>query len=151
MSTDRGTSIFWLLVAVVVAVGSYRLGLGSVSQPGSGFLPFWASVLLGLLSLVCFGQAVVNRKGRPRPEPLFAGRLWHRVVLAFVALAAYAQVVPFAGYNLATFLLMAFLFWLAGRQRLWRVAVYSLGTTVMTYYVFSRALNLQFPAGPLGF
>jgi len=151
MTTDRGTSIFWLLVAVVVAVASYRLGLGTVSQPASGFLPFWTSVLLGLLSLVCFGQAAANGKNRPKPEALFAGRLWPRVVLAFVALMAYAQVVPFAGYNLTTFFLMAFLFWLAGRQRLWRVAAYSLGTTVITYYVFSRALNLQFPAGPLGF
>ncbi len=151
MTMDRGTSIFWLLVAVVVAVASYRLGLGTLSQPDSGFLPFWASVLLGLLSLVSLGQAVANRKPRSKPEPLFAGRLWHRVVLAFVALAAYAQVVPFAGYNCATFLLMAFLFWLAGRQKLWRVAAYSLGTTLITYYVFSRALNLQFPVGPFGF
>ncbi len=151
MSTDRGTSIFWFLVAVVVAVASYRLDLGTVSQPGSGFLPFWTSVLLGLLSLVSLGQAAVKKKERPKTEPLFAGRLWPRVLLAFVALMAYAQVVSFAGYNLTTFLLMAFLFWLAGRQKLWRVAVYSLGTTVITYYVFSRALNLQFPAGPLGF
>ncbi len=143
--------MFWLLVAVVVAVASYRLGLGTISQPGSGFLPFWASVLLGLLSLVSFGQAAANRKNRPKPELLFAGRLWWRAVLAFVALAVWAQVVPFSGYNLATFFLMTFLFWLAGRQRLWRVAAYSLGTTVITYYVFSRALNLQVPAGPFGF
>ena len=46
---------------------------------------------------------------------------------------------------------MTFLFWIAGRQKVWRVVVYSLGTTVITYYVFSKSLNLQFPVGPLGF
>jgi hypothetical protein len=73
------------------------------------------------------------------------------VLVAFFALVAYAQLIPFGGYNITTFFLMAFLFWLAGRQKLWRVAIYSAGLTLITYYVFSMALNLQFPAGPLGF
>ncbi len=149
MTTDKWTSLFWLFVALVVAVASFRLGLGTLSQPGSGFVPFWASVLLGLLSGVSWLQGM--RKRGVTAEPLFAGKLWLRVVFGFVALAAWPQVVPVAGYNISTFLLMAFLFWLAGRQKIWRVTVYSLGTTLITYYVFSKTLNLQFPAGPLGF
>lgn len=151
MNADRGTGLFWLLVAIVVAVASFRLDIGTISQPGSGFLPFWASVLLGLLSIVCFFQGKAKQKSGAKEEPLFKGNLWPRVLIAFLALVAYAQLIPYGGYNLTTFFLMAFLFWLAGRQKLWRVAVYSAGTTLITYYVFSRALNLQFPAGPLGF
>ena len=151
MSADKGTSLFWLFVSIVVSVAAFRLGLGKLNAPGSGFMPFGAAVLLGLLSIVCFLQAVMREKTRAKAEPLFHGTLWHRVVFSCLALFAYTQAIPFLGYNITTFLLMTFLFWMAGRQKMWRVILYSLGTTVITYYVFSKSLNLQFPAGPFGF
>ena len=84
-------------------------------------------------------------------EPVAFGNLWGRVVLVFLALLAYAMLIPRAGYNITTFLLMTFVFWLAGRQKAWRVVTYAFSTTVITYYVFSKWLNCQFPLGPLGF
>ena len=89
-------------------------------------------MLLGLLSIVCFFQGKAKQKSGAKAEPLFKGSLWPRVLVAFFALVAYAQLIPFAGYNITTFFLMAFLFWLAGRQKLWRVAVYSAGLTLIT-------------------
>ena len=151
MSADKGTSLFWLFVSVVVSIAAFRLGLGKLNAPSSGFVPFGAAVLLGLLSIVCFLQAMMREKTGAKAEPLFRGMLWHRVVFACLALLAYARVIPFLGYNITTFLLMAFLFWITGRQRVWRVVLYSLGTTVITYYIFSKSLNLQFPVGPFGF
>ena len=87
MNTDRFTSVFWLCISVIVAAASFRLGLGKASTPGSGFMPFGASVLLGILSIICFFQA----PGREKPtdaQPLFRGMLWPRVILVFVALFA---------------------------------------------------------------
>jgi hypothetical protein len=150
MSADRASSFFWLFVAVVVSVAAFRLGLGSVSTPGAGFLAFSAAVLLGLLSIVSFVQAE-ERRGGPEVEPFFRGTHWPKVVLVFVALLAYTQLMPWAGYNTATFLLMVFLFRIMERQKIWKVGAYALATTVITYYVFSKGLNLQFPVGPLGF
>jgi hypothetical protein len=151
MNADKGTSLFWFFVSIVVSIAAFRLGLGKLSAPGSGFVPFGAAVLLGLLSVVCFLQAVTREGTAAKAESLFRGTLWYRVVFACLALFAYAQVIPFLGYNITTFLLMTFLFWITGRQKVWRVAVYSFGTTVITYYVFSKSLNLQFPVGPFGF
>jgi putative tricarboxylic transport membrane protein len=150
MNTDKATSIFWLCISVIVSVASFRLGLGKFSIPGSGFMPFGAAVLLGILSIVCFLQA----RGRTEPadtQPLFRGTLWPRVILVFVALFAYTQLIPFGGYTTTTFFLMAFLFGVAGQKKIWKVALYSLITTALSYYVFSKWLNLQFPTGPLGF
>jgi hypothetical protein len=150
MNTDKATSTFWLCISVIVSVASFRLGLGKLSTPGSGFLPFGAAVLLGMLSIVCFLQAM-GREKSAEAQPLFHGMLWPRVILVFIALFAYAQLIPFGGYNMTTFLLMAFLFRIAGQKKVWKVALYSLTTTALSYYVFSRWLNLQFPMGPLGF
>ena len=149
MNSDKPTSIFWLCVSVIVSVASYRLGLGNVSAPGSGFTPFGAAVLLGILSIVCFLQAMARKKSA-EVQPLFRGTLWSRVVLVFAALLVYAQLIPFSGYVVTTFLLMGFLFWIAGQKKAWKVALYSLATTVLSYYVFSKWLNLQFPLGLLG-
>jgi putative tricarboxylic transport membrane protein len=150
MNTDKAASIFWLCISAVVSVASFRLGLGKLSTPGSGFMPFGASVLLGILSIVCFLQA----QGRTEPaeaRPLFRGMLWPRVILVFIALFAYARLIPFGGYRVTTFFLLAFLFGIAGQKKAWKVALYSLITTALSYYVFSKWLNLQFPVGPLGF
>ena len=150
MHSDKATSIFWLFVSLIVAVASFRLGLGKFSAPGSGFTPFGASVLLGILSIVCFLQAR-GREKSAEVHPLFSGMLWPRVILVFIALLAYAQLIPFGGYRITTFLLMALLFRIAGQKILWKAALYAFATTALSYYVFSQWLNLQFPIGPLGF
>jgi putative tricarboxylic transport membrane protein len=150
MNTDRITSVFWLCISVIVAVASFRLGLGKVSAPGSGFMPFGASVLLGILSVICFFQAK-EKQDTEGVEPLFSGKLWLRVVLVFVILFVYAQIMPYTGFTIATFLLMAALFWIAGEKIIWKAAVYSLIAAVLSYCIFSKWLNLQFPVGPLGF
>jgi apolipoprotein N-acyltransferase len=113
-------------------------------------MPFGAAVLLGLLSIVSFLQAVEKERIAIK-TPLFRETFWLRVVLVFVALLAYAQALPLGGYNITTFLLMTFLFWIVERQKVWKVLAYALLTTVITYYVFSKWLNCQFPVGPLGF
>jgi len=149
MNTDRAANLFWLLFAILVSVASCRLDLGSVKEPGTGFVPFGAGVLLGILSLSSFLQRY-RREAAPK-VPLFKGTFWLKVILAFVALIVYAQLLPYGGYIICTFLLMLFLFSIVEKQKAWRIAVYSLLTTGLTYYVFSKALHLQFPAGPLGF
>ena len=106
-------------------------------------------LLYKMLSIVCFLQAMAREKSA-EVQPLFRGTLWPRVVLVFAALLTYAQLIPFAGYSMTTFLLMGFLFWIAGQKKAWKVALYSLATTVLSYYVFSKWLNLRFPLGPLG-
>jgi hypothetical protein len=49
MHTDKATSTFWLCISVIVSVASFRLGLGRLSFPGSGFMPFF--LLPGVLRL----------------------------------------------------------------------------------------------------
>jgi hypothetical protein len=150
MNSDRASSLFWLCVAVIVAIASFRMGLGTIRTPSIGFMPFGASILLGLLSVISLLQAMAKEKGEKK-APLFRGTFWVKVILVFVALLVYAQAITLLGYNITTFLLMTFLFWVVERQKAWKVVLYALLTTVITYYVFSKWLNCQFPLGPLGF
>jgi hypothetical protein len=149
MNTDRAAGLFWLMFGIIVSIASYRLGLGSVREPGTGFLPFGAGILLAILSLCSLFQN--SRKQIHPKEPLFKNTFWLKVILVFIALLVYAQLLPHGGYIMCTFLLMFFLFFIVEKQKIWKVAFYSLLTVGSTYYVFSKALNLQFPVGPFGF
>jgi hypothetical protein len=147
---DQTSSLFWLLVSILVFAESIRIGVGTVQNPGMGFMTFGASGILGVLSLVLFFQASL-RKGDVPHKPLFAGRMWRRVLFVLLALTIYARVMPILGYLISTFLLMSLLFWVLERKRIGFVLLYALLTTLFTHLVFSKWLNCQFPHGLFGF
>jgi hypothetical protein len=58
---------------------------------------------------------------------------------------------PVLGYLISTFLLMIVLFWILERGKVVFVFVSSILATIVTYFVFSKWLNCQFPDGLFGF
>ena len=143
------SSLFWLLVSIAVLIGSLRMGIGSVDSPGRGFLPFGASGLLGILSLILFLQAAFRKK-ETLSEPFVIGKL-RTILFVLIALAAYAVFMPAAGYLISTFILMTSLFWILEKKNIGWVLLFSLLSTLLTYLVFSKWLNCQFPEGFFGF
>ena len=148
MSHDRTSSIFFLVVSIIVFVGSIQLGLGTTRQPGPGFITFGASGLLGILSLIAFLKTLVKKE--QSGEALFRGTLWWRVVLSGLAILAFALVMPTLGYLITTFLLMLFLYFMIHEQKWYWVIISSLLSSLGSYYLFSKLLNCQFPDGLFG-
>jgi putative tricarboxylic transport membrane protein len=147
---DQTSSLFWLLVSILVFVESLRIGIGTVQNPGMGFMTFGASLILGVLSLVLFLQSSF-RKEDVQHKPLFAGTLWRRILFVLLALTVYARVMPVLGYLISTFLLMSLLFGVLERKKIGFVLLYALLATLFTHLVFSKWLNCQFPQGLFGF
>ncbi len=147
---DQGSSLFWLLFSVFVFIESNRLGIGTLQNPEMGFISFGASGLLGILSIILFLQSSYKKEGEKIKSP-FQGTLWKRVSLVLIALFLYTKLMPFGGYLLSTFFLMTFLFFIVERQKMRWVLVLSSLSTLVTYYVFSKWLNCQFPSGLFGF
>ncbi len=146
---DQVSSGFWLLISLAVFVESIRLGIGTLHNPGRGFLTFGASGILGVLSLVLFAQASI-RRGEVQHESLFAGN-WQRILFVVIILLLYSWSMPTLGYLISTFVLMTLLFWILEENKVRWVFVSSLLSTVVTYLVFSKWLNCQFPEGLFGF
>lgn len=143
---DRWTSLFWLVLSIVVCIASLSLGIGTSRSPGMGFLPFCASALLGTLSLGLFVKACI-KKDAAWGQKLFVAKTWKKVPLVLIALGAYVVLLPLAGYLFGTFFFMIFVLRLAGLEK-WRwVLVSSAVTTGVTYFVFSVWLGVQFPRG----
>ena len=146
---DQTSSLFWLLLSISVSLESLRLGIGSLRNPGMGFMSFWASVILGVLSLVLLFQACRRKKDTGLKSPA-VGRLWKRVLFVLIVLVIYCAAMPTLGYLISTFILMGFLFWILKRTQAWQAVLWSVLATLITYYVFSKWLNCQFPDGLFG-
>ena len=147
---DQTSSLFWLLVSISVFVESLRLGIGTLKNPGMGFLTFGASGILGILSFVLFLKASF-KKEEVKTAPLFTGQLWKRILFVLIVLILYSRMMSVLGYLISTFLLMTALFWILERKKIVFVFVSSILTTLFTYFVFSKWLNCQFPDGLFGF
>lgn len=146
---DRGSSLFWLLLSIFICTQSLRMGIGSPRNPGMGFMTFGSSVLLGILSLVIFFQTFL----KPETSGTIANLSnmgWKKLIFVVIALLIYSILLPMLGYLIATFLFMTFLFSvLKGMKWRWILGSSFLATLV-TYVVFSKWLNCQFPDGLFG-
>ena len=90
---DQTSSLFWLLVSIAVFVESIRLGIGTLHNPGTGFLTFGASGILGILSLIQLLRASLHREELRRPLP-FAGKFWKRILFVLMVLILYSRWMP---------------------------------------------------------
>ena len=63
---DSMTAALLMLLSAIVIYDALRLGFGwGAEGPQSGFFPFWLAVLLALVSIVLFLQALRKRSGEP--------------------------------------------------------------------------------------
>jgi putative tricarboxylic transport membrane protein len=137
--------LFWLGLGVFVAWAGWDLGVGTRSAPGSGFLVFWAGLLMCGFSLAIAVGAVKN--GGPSLGSLWADTRWAKVLIVLVSLAIYAALLDIAGFLLATAPLLLILL-RAVDPVPWRIAVpIALVATVGTWWVLKRALLIQLPSG----
>lgn len=148
---DRTASLIWLLFAVYICIESLRLPLGSLRDPGPGFLPLVVGVILGVLSVVNFGQARAENSRSPGGS-WYSQERWKRLVGVLVALFVYAGVLDLLGFLTSTFLLLIYLFRYGLEPRKW---VWAIGGSAMAsvscYVVFDLWLQTQLPKGIFGF
>ncbi len=142
---DLGSGLFWAALAVYVCYAGFRLELGSVHDPGSGFMIFWVGVIMLLLALIVVVGAVRRRPGEG-PQLAWGAR-WTKVVMVVVLLVAYAWALSWLGFIGTTFLLLIVLFKFVEPQR-WSVAVGgAVASALIAYAVFHLWLGAQLPAG----
>jgi putative tricarboxylic transport membrane protein len=148
---DRISGIFWLLFSVFISIGSYRLGLGSLHQPGPGFLFFWTAAAMGILSIAVIVRAWAGRKAEEPGGPIFGRENVLKIILVLLALFLYAFFMETLGFIPITLLLFIFLLGMIEKKR-WSFAVLvSVVVTGVSYLVFEIWLKSQLPKGLLEF
>jgi putative tricarboxylic transport membrane protein len=132
---------FWLILALYLAVASYKLGLGAGGRPGPGFFPFGAALAVGIIALI--------RLLRPRSEFTIATTSsgWYKIANVVTGMAAYTFMLEPLGFALCTFLLMAFYLRVVASQR-WNLTVsFAFTIALLSHLFFDVLLNAPLPRG----
>jgi putative tricarboxylic transport membrane protein len=146
---DRFTSLFWIVLSAVIAIHSYRLGVGSLSDPGSGFIFFYTALFIALMAMILLVNSW-TKKVEEEGARVFKNVDWLKVILPFSYILLYAFILEKAGFILATFLLV-FFFLKTIEAKGWFVAMFAAGAASWgTYAMFELWLHVRLPRGVLG-
>ena len=150
-SRDIISSLFWLAIGIGICYGAYNLELGTLSNPGSGFIFFWAGFIMSALSLAILIQAM-RKKGIPGElrKVLWAEIRWRKIIVVLAALFLYAYIFTTLGFILSTILLLIFLFKAVEPQSWTKAILGAIISTFAAYGLFHLWLGSQLPRGLLG-
>ena len=146
LRSDRIAGAFFIVFAIIVFALSGDLPFGSLSSPGAGMMP-----KLLLVLMIAFGIALLFGAGASQP---FADIEWSDgshalmvVVIAGIAITFYQTL----GFILTMTLLVFALLIVVERKPVLNAVAYSLGLTMIAWWVFGKALKSPLETGILGF
>ena len=148
---NRLISLAFIGISLLILCLSLRLGIGEVENPGPGFLPLLASIILFSLSVLVF---VLDIKGHEKNEKS-EGKIFRNRFpkpMAFVtALVVYTSLLGQLGYLITTFMLMVVMFSLTSPKKTFQNILVSAMLVILSYLIFSRWLRVQLPVGLFSF
>ena len=151
MKTDQFNGALFLIISILICIGSIRFPYGNVHNPGPGFLPFWLGVVLGLLSVLLLIKTMLQRKEAMLFRQVFTEKIrWGKVLITLVALILYGVLMEDAGFLLLTFLFLVSLIRFVDPQPWKRVIGWALVGSVGSYLIFEVWMKLRLPKGFLG-
>ncbi len=136
------SGLFFFGLSLCVLWESFQLELGTLKEPGAGFLSLCAGLALAALSLVL---VIRGWKVREAEKP-FSGR----VILALVSLFAYSFVLDRLGFVIASFFLVGVLLRVGQPRPWWLLVGVSALTAFLSYLIFGVFLHVYFPRGFIG-
>src|SRR5882724_9393423 len=146
LRSDHVAGAAFLVFGIVVFALSGDLPFGSLSAPGAGMMP---KLLLGLMIL--FGIALMFGAAKSQP---FADIEWSDgkhalmvIIISAIAISLYQTL----GFVVTMTLLVFTLLVAVERKNIFRAAAYSVGLTVVAWWVFGTALKSPLETGILGF
>jgi len=139
--------------AVLAALGTYivseawRWDYSTAEGPGPGFFPLWYGIAMVVLSLVLVLSSAFSGKAGKTTD-------WGGIGRALTVWAVFALAIAlmkFIGFLTALALLTLFVVAVLYGRPLKVALAAAIGNAAGFYLVFGLALQLNLPAGPLGF
>jgi putative tricarboxylic transport membrane protein len=144
---DLISGIVWFILSILAVTESYRLRLGSLEKPGSGFLPFVAASVLGLLSLLILLQSLPVREELRKGDHWPNSKGWPKAAVVLIALLGYTLSVEKLGFIITTFILILFLLKTIEPQPWLKAILFSFSGSFLSYLLFCTWLKVPLPSG----
>ncbi len=142
--------LIWAGLGLGLCIASFRLGLGTLQSPGTGFASFLGGGLLGMFGLILTAYSRLEKSSSPEAGGVFSAERLKQPLLALLILFSYPLLLKVLGFILSTFLFLFFLFKAMEPRKWFRLVVISFIGSLACYLVFQVWLRVSFPKGILG-
>jgi putative tricarboxylic transport membrane protein len=144
-NSEFWTGLIGLALGLFVIRSGLKLKLGSINDPGSGYVLFYTGILMCLFSISITIASVTE--GGPTFGSRWEGARWNRPVVIIASLIAYAIALDQLGFLISTIPLMLLLLRAIDPVR-WTLAVpLAVLAPVGVWWVLKHALLIQLPSG----
>ena len=139
--------LFWLAFGLFIAWQGWRMGLGVLHEPGSGFAIFWCGVIAAGLALSVIVGAI--SEGGPSLAALWAETRWQKVLLVTGILLVFGFFFEQLGFIPCSLVLLLVLMRFIDPVPWWQAIVVSFGAVLGIWFLLAKFLKIQLPAGVL--
>ena len=137
--------LFWLAFGAFVTWQGWLLELGTLREPGSGFVFFWLGLLIAAFALSIMLKGV---KGEgPLLSDLWRDARWPKVLMVVAVLVAYAFLFERLGFVVCSLGLLLFLMTVVDPVPLRLSVPISAVASIGVWYVLEKVLLVQLPKG----
>ncbi|MCX5817226.1 MAG: tripartite tricarboxylate transporter TctB family protein [Proteobacteria bacterium] len=151
MRAEYFSTLFLVVISLLVCVGARRLNIGSFGSPGPGFFPFVLGLATGALSLVILFKQLFQKREAASGQQC---NLWtvggRRVICVLVALVGYGLLLQRIGYVFTTCLVFGFLLRAVEPQKWTTVVIGSIIVAGVSYILFALLLGISLPQSRFG-
>ncbi len=135
------------LSAFVIWSG-HSLGMGTINDPGSGYVLFYTGILMTIFSLIILYGAVAE--GGPTFASRWEGTRWTKPVMIIAALLVFSLLFETLGFLISTMLLLIVTLRIIDPVR-WTLAIpLAVLVPLTAWYILQKLLLIQLPSGILG-
>jgi hypothetical protein len=142
---ELGLALVFATIGIVWVAVASGLPLWEGFAPQSGFMPLiYGLALIGFSAMIA-GTRIIAPDAPPAREPV------SKPLLVLAALAAAVVGLEAAGFGIAVFALLTFLFVVVERLPVLASSLTAASTTAALILLFRAWLGVPLPKGPLGF
>ena len=146
MKSDQFSGLLLIAIAAYVGWENRAYPVGTLQEPGPGYLPMLLAIFLGSMGLLIalWGAKSEALSTMKWPEAT-------RAVMILVACGVATFALERIGYRLTVLVLLVFFLGAVERRRPLPVALVSLGFSLASFYVIGDLLHVPLPVSPWGF
>ena len=139
-----------ILLCILIVRSAARWMYLTPDGPGPGFFPLWTGIaIIVLAAVVALRHIYAVWRGQPVERANWRGSA--RVFVGWAALAISIALLKPLGFTLSFLLLVFFLVMVIFRRSFVAALSVGVGAAVGFWLLFVKLLQVQLPAGPLGF
>lgn len=145
LRSDQVSGLMLLALAFYVGWMNRVYPVGTLSDPGPGYVPLLLAIFLGAMGLL-----VSLRGGKSSPLSSLDWSDTGRAVALLVACSVAAYTLERLGYRITMAGLLIFLLGVVERRTPLMIASVSVGFALLSYYLFATLLRVPLPVSPWG-